>query len=152
MDPRVPLSCAESPNISFVEPWLTMNVESQLFGFLIHMRATYLVLNTWLSKLSSETTLVTEMSEKTLKNYESSLVHCKLCCPNPKMNTFGTLERDKVGHEFGNIEWREAGQSKKQLHLYGSDSVLGPRFQTQTRYPLREGAEHRIQPLLTALP
>ena len=45
-----------------------------------------------------------KIKEKTLKNYENSLVHCKLCCPNPKMNTFGTLERDKVGHEFGNIE------------------------------------------------
>lgn len=48
--------------------------------------------------------LVTEVSEKTLKNYESSLVHCKLCYLNPKMNTFGTLGRDNVGHEFGNIE------------------------------------------------
>ena len=132
MDPRVPLSCAESLNISLTEPWLTMNVESQLFGFLIHMRATYLVLNTWLSKLYSEAMLVTEVSEKTLKNYESILMHCKLCCPNPKMNTFSTLGRDNVGHEFGNREWREARQSKKQLYLYGSDSVLGPRFQTQT--------------------
>ena len=48
--------------------------------------------------------LVTEVSEKTLKNCESSLVHCKLCCPNPKMNMFRTLGRDKVGHEFGDIE------------------------------------------------
>ena len=144
MGPRVPLSCAESLIISLIEPWLTMTVESQLFDFLIHMRATYSVLNTWLSKLSSKTMLVTEVSEKTLKNCESSLVHCKLCCPNPKMNMFRTLGRDNVGHEFGDIEWREAGQSKKQLHLYGPDSVLGPRFQTQMQYPLREGAEHRI--------
>ena len=46
MGPRVPLSCAESLIISLIEPWLTMTVESQLFDFLIHMRATYLVLNT----------------------------------------------------------------------------------------------------------
>lgn len=48
--------------------------------------------------------LVTEVSEETLKNHESNLAHCRLCCSNPKRNTLITFGRDTAGHEVGTMD------------------------------------------------
>lgn len=131
-----------------MEPWLTMNVRSQLFDFLINMGATYLVLNTlvfWTFFWDYVSNWSVWRNPEKPREQPCTLQALLFQSQKEYPHHFWKRYRRAWGGNYGLM----GGWGKQnQLHLYGSDSVLGPKFQTEMQYPLKEGTEHGIQPLL----
>lgn len=78
MGPGVPPNSRNTLHISHMGPKVMMTVANQLLDFLVDTGATYSVINTWLSKLSSETIKVTSVSGETLKRPFFQHLKCQL--------------------------------------------------------------------------